>query len=205
MSEQGVVEAALYSAGKALAVEEVARTTGLAPEVVRACLAALAKAYDAAGSAIEVARIGDKWTMQIRAEYGERAQAFAPPEIARDVLRTAALIAFHQPVKQSDIVRMVGGKGYEHVRSLVDLNLVTAKPVGQTLELRTSPRFPEFFGLPATDREAMRRLLAERAGVPLEAPPKAVPAEPSEGSPQEPPDAPPEGSSTGDPSGVENA
>ena len=200
MSEQGVVEAALYSAGKALAVEEIAQTTGLAPEVVRTCLAALAKAYESAGSAIDVARIGDKWTMQIRAEYGERAQAFAPPELPRDVLRTAALIAFHQPVRQSDLVRMVGGKGYEHVRTLVDLNLVTGKPVAQTLELRTSPRFPEFFGLPATDREEMRRLLAERAGVPLEAPQKAPPAEPSEA----PAEDPPQGAAPQDPPGIEH-
>jgi len=194
VSEQGVVEAAVFSAGKALAVEEIAQTTGLAPDVVRTCLAALAKAYESAGSAIDVARIGDKWTMQIRAEYGERAQAFAPPELPTDVLRTAALIAFHQPVRQSDLVRMVGGKGYEHVRALVDLSLVTAKPVGQTLELRTSPRFPEFFGLPATDREEMRRLLAERAGVPPEAARKARPEERPDAPAEDPQQGPvPEG------------
>lgn len=180
MTEQGVVEAALFSAGKALAAEDIAQTTGLAPDVVRACLEGLSKTYEAAGSAIEVARIGEKWTMQIRAEYGERAQAFAPPELARDVLRTAALVAYHQPVKQSDIVRMVGGKAYEHVRTLVDLSLVTAKPVGQTLELRTSPRFPEFFGLPATGHEEMRRLLAERVGISPEVPKVPAPETPEE-------------------------
>ena len=184
MSEQGVVEAALYSAGKALAVEEIAQTTNLAPEAVRAALAALQSAYTDRGSAIEVARIGDKWTMQIRAEYVEKAQTFAPPEIPKDLLKTAALIAYHQPVRQSDLVRMVGSKGYEHVRALTDLNLITARPVGQTLELHTSPGFPEFFGLPTTDREGMKRLLSERAGVPLPAPtpaPKSPPApEPAE-------------------------
>ena len=187
MSEQGVVEAALFSAGKALAVEDIAQSTGLAPDVVRTCLAALEAAYGERGSAIQVARIGDRWTMQIRAEYGERAQAFAPPEIPKDVLKTAALIAYHQPVKQSDVVRMVGGKGYEHVRTLVDLGLVTARPLGQTLELRTSPGFPEFFGIPATNREEMKRLLSERAGVPQDAPPsKASPPTP-------PPEAPVQG------------
>ena len=166
MSEQGVVEAALFSAGKPLAVEEVAATTGLAPDAVRSALAGIAKAYEDRGSAIEVARIGDKWTMQIRSEYGEKAQAFAPPELPKDVLKTAALIAYHQPVKQSDLIRMVGSKGYEHVRALQDVGLVNAKPIGQTLELRTSATFPEFFGLPATGRDELRRLLGERAGVP---------------------------------------
>ncbi len=166
MTEQGVVEAAVFSAGKALAVEEIAQTTGLPPDAVREALQSLARAYDERGSAVEVARIGDKWTMQIRSSYVEKAQTFAPPEIPKDLLKTAALIAYHQPVKQSDLVRMVGSKGYEHVRALTDLNLVNGKPVGQTLELRTSPGFPEFFGLPATDREEMKRLLTERAGLP---------------------------------------
>lgn len=170
MTEQGVVEAALYSAGKALAAEEISQTTGLPVDAVRSCLAALATAYEVRGSAIEVARIGDKWTMQIRASYADKAQAFAPPEIPLDLLKTAALIAYHEPIRQSEIVRMVGSKGYEHVRSLLDRSLITTKPVGQTLELRTSPGFPEFFGLPVSDREGMRRLLAERAGTPRPAP-----------------------------------
>jgi segregation and condensation protein B len=179
MSEQGVVEAALFSAGKALGVEEIAQTTNLAPEAVRAALAALQAVYTDRGSAVEVARIGDKWTMQIRAEYVEKAQTFAPPEIPKDLLKTAALIAYHQPLRQSDLVRMVGSKGYEHVRALTDLSLVTARPIGQTLELHTSPAFPEFFGLPTTDREEMKRLLSERAGIPppaLTPPPKSSPA-----------------------------
>ena len=176
MSERGVVEAALYSAGKPLAAEEIAEATGLSADTVRSALDALAAAYGERGSAIEVARIGDKWTMQIRAEYGERAQAFAPPEVPMDLLKTAALIAYHQPVKQSELVRMVGGKAYEHVRSLTDLNLVTARPVGQTLELKTSGNFPEFFGLPTTDREEIKRLLGERAGI---RPPSPTPPEPA--------------------------
>ena len=177
MSDPGVVEAALFSAGKPLAVEEIAQTTALPPEAVRAALAGLAKTYQERGSAIEVARIGDKWTMQIRSEYGERAQAFAPPELPKDLLKTAALIAYHQPVKQSDLIRMVGSKGYEHVRALQDVGLVNAKPVGQTLELRTSATFPEFFGLPATERDEMRRLLGERAGI--SAPPPPAPVHPA--------------------------
>ncbi|MBI4416378.1 MAG: SMC-Scp complex subunit ScpB [Euryarchaeota archaeon] len=165
MSEQGVVEAALFSAGKPLAVEEIAQATGLHVEVVRASLEALAKAYDERGSAIEIARIGGKWTMQIRADYGEKAQAFAPPELAKDLLKTSALIAYYQPIKQSDLVRMVGSKAYEHVKALEQLSLITTKPVGQTLELRTGSTFLEFFGLPADDRDELKGILAERAGI----------------------------------------
>jgi len=166
VSEQGVVEAAMFSSGRPLAVEEVAQTTGLAPDAVRSALAALSQAYEERESAIEVVRIGEKWTMQIRATYGEKAHAFVPPELPKDLLKTSALIAYHQPLKQSDLVRMVGSKAYDHVKALTDHGLITTRPLGQTLELRTSASFPEFFGLPANDREEMKRLLAERTGAP---------------------------------------
>lgn len=165
MSEQGVIEAAIYSAGKPLAVEEISAATGFALDAIREALAALSKAYDERGSAIEVARIGEKWTMQIRAAYGEKAHAFAPPEIPPDLLKTVALIAYYQPMKQSELVRMVGSKAYEHVRTLQELSLISANPLGQTLELKTSSAFPEVFGLPVTDREGIKQFLAEKAGV----------------------------------------
>ncbi len=182
MSESGVVEAALFSAGKPLAAEEIAQTTGLPAEVVTSALSALSKGYEERESSIEVLRIGEKWTMQIRAAYGERAHDFIPPELPKDLLKTSALIAYHQPVKQSDLVRMVGSKAYEHVKALTDHGLITTRPVGQTLELRTSASFPEFFGLPANDREEMRRLLATRTG---------APAQPMPGTGQTTPPGPP--------------
>ena len=60
--------------------------------------------------------------------------------------------------------------------------IITANPLGQTLELQTSQHFPEFFGLPTTDREELKRVLAERAGIPPnapQAPPGTPPASPS--------------------------
>ncbi len=118
MNPRAIVEAALFSAGKALTPEELARTTRLEPDVIREHLRALSKEYTKRESAIEVAQIGTKWTMQIRSDYSERARAFAPPEIDRDLLKTAALIAYHQPLLQSDLFDMIGSKVYEHTKGL---------------------------------------------------------------------------------------
>ncbi len=188
--EKGVVEAALFSAGRVVAVEELAQTTGIAVERVRELLKSLLGEYDARGSAIEVAKVGDKWTMQIRMEYTDRAQAFAPPEISRDLLKTAALIAYHQPILQSDLFDMVGSKVYEHTQALESLNLINRRPSGRSLELTTTRYFSEFFGLRETDREGIRRILAEKAGVtftPRRPPAKPGEPEPSEGEPAVPP------------------
>src|SRR5207249_2885882 len=82
LKERGLVEAALYSAGRALTIDELARTTRLDPEAIKGHLRALAGEYTKRESALEVAQIGTKWTMQIRSEYTERAQATPADEPA---------------------------------------------------------------------------------------------------------------------------
>ena len=166
MKERALVEAALYSAGRALTIDELARTTRLDPEAIKGHLRALAGEYTKRESALEVAQIGTKWTMQIREEYSERARAFAPPEIDRDILKTVALIAYHQPILQSDLFDMIGSKVYEHTKGLEELGLISRKPSGRSFALATTRYFAEFFGLKSTDREGIRRLMAQKAGVP---------------------------------------
>ncbi len=177
MNERALVEATLYSAGKALTLDEIVRVTGLDEEAVRSHLRALAREYTRRESALEVTQIGSKWTMQIRAEFTERARVFAPPEIDRDLLKTAALIAYHQPILQSDLYDMIGEKVYEHTKALEDLKLISRKPSGHSFELTTTRYFAEFFGLKTTNREGIRKIMAERAGIPYkekpEEPPKA--------------------------------
>jgi chromosome segregation and condensation protein ScpB len=104
--------------------------------------------------------------MQIRSEFADRARAFAPPEIDRDILKTVALIAYHQPLLQSDLFDMIGSKVYEHTKALEGLGLISRKPSGRSLALTTTRYFAEFFGLKSTDREGIRKLMAQKAGVP---------------------------------------
>jgi segregation and condensation protein B len=163
--EKALVEAALYSSGSALTLEAIARTTGLDEGKAKDLLRKLAKDYDARESALEVARIGTKWAMQIRSEYSEPARTFAPPEIDRDLLKTAALIAYHQPLLQSDLFDMIGSKVYEHTQALESLGLIARKASGRSLALTTTRHFVEFFGIKATDREGIRKFMAKKAGI----------------------------------------
>lgn len=164
-AEKGMVEAALYSAGRTLDLAELAEVTRLPPKTIEGHLESLASEYDARGSALEIARVGPKWTMQIRFDFAEWAQRFAAPELSRDLLKTVALIAYHQPILQSDLSDMIGWRVYEHTQALERLGLILRKPKGRSLELTTSQSFPDFFGLRATDREGIRKIMAEKAGV----------------------------------------
>ncbi len=135
---------------------------------VRRMLTLLAQEYNERESAIEVARRGRRWILQVRGEYQRETADMAPATLPPGVLKTAALIAYQQPVKQSHLATLVGYRAYDHVRRLRERGLIAARPQGRTLLLSTTGRFPEFFGLDVRDREDLRRLMASRvvAGAP---------------------------------------
>jgi segregation and condensation protein B len=153
---------------------------------VTKALRRLASDYRRRNTSLEVVKVGSRWTMQVRTEYTPTARSVATPEVDPKYLRTLALIAYHQPVLQSDLQQMMGPKVYDHVRELKGLGLVNARRRGATLELTTTQRFPEYFGIASAKREDIKRFMAERAGIELE--PPAPPAGEAGGAP-EPEDA----------------
>jgi segregation and condensation protein B len=175
MKTTHIVEAALFSAGKPLSIEEIATQTNLSPDAVKEACKALQKEYEGRDSVLEVGKAGAKWAMQVRPQASEPATKFAPPEIPSKLLKTLALIAYHQPMKQSELVDMIGTKVYDHVPELVERGLVKAREEGVTKILVTTALFPEYFGLDAEDREQVRATMAKLVGLP---PPPKKTAEP---------------------------
>ncbi|MFQ6012878.1 MAG: SMC-Scp complex subunit ScpB [Thermoplasmata archaeon] len=166
MRKQGLLEAVLFLTSQALTERQLAEATGMTVSTVRRLLTLLAREYRERESAIEVARRGRRWILQVREEYRQETSDMAPATLPQGVLKTAALIAYHQPVKQSHLAALVGYRAYDHVRRLRDRGLIAARPHGRTLLLHTTGKFPEFFGLDVRSREDLRRLMASRAGEP---------------------------------------
>lgn len=167
-----IVEAALFSAGKPMLEEEIAQAARLELDAVKQALRDLQKEYAQRDGALEVGRAGAKWAMQIRTEFAERAKHLAAMEIPPKVLRTLALIAFHQPIKQSGLKDMVGSVVYEHVHELHERGMIAARQDGITKSLTTTDRFLEYFGIDATDRDGIRQFLAKKVGIVLPSKPE---------------------------------
>jgi segregation and condensation protein B len=88
-------------------------------------------------------------------------------EIPIKLVKTLALIAYHQPILQSDLKEMVGDKVYDHIRELHERGLVKKRVHERSHMLLTSERFPEYFGIPSSDREAIKHFLADKVGLKL--------------------------------------
>ncbi|MBI0582837.1 MAG: SMC-Scp complex subunit ScpB [Methanomassiliicoccus sp.] len=161
-----IVETVLFSSSQPVKVSDMEVQTQLEAAVVRRALKKLQQEYDERGSAMEVAKTGAGYCLIVREQYRPFGRQFAPKEVPDEVLRTAAMIAYHQPILQSDLARSLGSRVYDDVRTLHQLGLVTAKKKGQTFLLTTTKRFCEYFGIEGTSKTAVKKWMEERSRAP---------------------------------------
>ena len=157
MDARGAVEAALFASARGLRVIDIANQTGLSEEEVRVSLKKLAVEYEKMGSAVKVVKIDSEYMFQLKEEYAKYTEKFTETEISKGVQRTAAVIAYHQPVLQSELFRTLGARVYDDVRKLIEMDLVHGKQKGQTLELTTTKRFTDHYGIEGTSKADIKK------------------------------------------------
>lgn len=155
------MEAVLFAASQPLRAADIADICGISPESVRKEIRRLDKEYEERGTAFEIAKIGQRYSLQLRKEYNQYALPFADLEMSPEVLKTASIIAYNQPILQSDLVKMLGSGVYERVKALRQMGLVTGKHVGQSLLLSTTREFSEKFGL-GTKKEEIKEWMESK-------------------------------------------
>jgi segregation and condensation protein B len=160
------LEAVLFAAGKPLSVKELTDALDAGDfRPVQVALKRLIRTYDARQTALEVRHVGDRYALQLRPEFVAGARAMTPVDMAPRTLKALTLIAYHQPILQSLLVKMLGEAAYEEVDRLRGLGLIRAEPKGATLELWTTKSFAEYFGIASTKPEEIRLFLETKLGV----------------------------------------
>ena len=167
VKEKRLVESVLFSASKPVSVSEIMNATALSRKKVKDTLAELIQDYNIkrkSETSMEVVKAGDKYAMQLKEKFSDQQIKIATPEIDSELLKTLTLIAFHQPLKQSNLRRMIGQKTYEQVQKLVSHKLVSARSYKSTLMLSTTKLFPEYFGIDSTNPEDIKNFLMQKVG-----------------------------------------
>ncbi len=159
-----IVEAILFSSDRPLRVGEIAKVTSLSSVEISKAMKKLRKEYEERDGAIEIARIGNKYVMQLRSEYVEYGYAMGKKEMRDDVLKTLAIIAYYQPITQSKLREIIGTKVYAHIDELKKRGFVYGKRTGRTIVLRTTKRFNEYFGIDASKPQDIKKFFEEKMG-----------------------------------------
>lgn len=158
------VEAALYSSGRPLDADQLAKAAGTVSARKAVMIARdIAKIVNSSMRAVEVVEYpGPRFAMQLRADFTQVARKFATrPLLSKAALRTLSFIAYFQPITSSELVQKRSSSVYEHLHELQDVGFLVWERQGRSRVFRTTPRFADYFGL-STDVSVMKKQLETR-------------------------------------------
>ena len=159
-----VLEAILFGSGRSMSLEELSEILGEPKGVILVGLTELRKAFeDRQGSALQLTDVSGRWILEVRPELSSSLPETFRADIPQRLLPAAALIAYHQPMAQSQLVDMLGQRAYEHVRDLSERGLVDRRREGLTRRLTTTRRFAEYFGCPEVEFRKVRAWFRQEA------------------------------------------
>ena len=162
---RNLIEGALYAAGRPLDVEELSTKLEIPKKEVEELVRVVAFDYLDREGALIVAQIGEKYQMQLRPELTETVSKFAKGgAIAERYLRTLTVIALKQPILKSTVIKLRGSGAYEHVKYLLDNDLISAEKKGRSAELTTTDKYADMFGLPK-NKEELKRMMVSQLGL----------------------------------------
>ncbi|MFL6491042.1 MAG: SMC-Scp complex subunit ScpB [Nitrososphaera sp.] len=144
------IEAALYSAGRPLSLDELIKASGTnSKEKTHRIINDLARKVKSTFRAIEIAQLEDgKYVFQLRPEYTPLVRKFAQhPLLPSGALKTLSYIAYEQPVTSKRLVQIRGSQVYPHIKVLEQMQFVEHENLGRLKVYRTTPKFQNYFGI----------------------------------------------------------
>lgn len=103
--------------------------------------------YSAREGALEIDD-EDGYIIQVKEDYIDIVELLCPVDLKPAVLRTLSVIALKEPIRQSDL-KELRSNAYEHIQELLDKGLITRTKDknGRSFNIKTSPKFAEYFKL----------------------------------------------------------
>ena len=158
------VEAALYSAGRPLRIEDLIRASGTESRTKTIeIIEDIMKKTKSSFRALEVAILPDKtYVFQLKPEYSSTVKRYASkPILPNATLKTLSYIAYMQPISSKQLVETRGSGVYAHLKELRQLDFINHQNVGRLKIYTTTEKFQKYFGIQGDVEDLKQRLFSK--------------------------------------------
>ena len=101
------------------------------------------------------------WKLTLKAKYLGVVQGLgADTELTKGALDVLAIIAYKEPMLQSEIIHSLGTGSYDHIKMLLEAGFITKQPKGRSFTLKLADNFYKYFEM--TEKDS-KRMLSEIA------------------------------------------
>jgi len=158
------IEAALYSSGRPLKIEELIKASGTESRTkTQECLDNIMKRAKSAFKAIEIVMLPDgSYVFQLKPEYSSTIKRYASkPILPNATLKTLSYIAYMQPISSKQLVETRGSGVYSHLKELKQLDFISHQNVGRLKIYNTTEKFQKYFGIQGDVENLKQRLFSK--------------------------------------------
>ncbi len=151
MSElKNQIESLLFSAGKRMTVEELARLCKEENlDAIRAAIDILRQELDEKQSSLMLVEEGGAYKLTVREKYIQMVKkVVTTPELPKSIMETLAVVAYKAPVLQSQVIKIRTNKAYRHLEELEELGYITREKKGRSKMIKLTPKFFDYFDVP---------------------------------------------------------
>ena len=154
-----LLEAVLFTTNDPLTLEKLSKYVKSNKDRIQEMLKILRERYEKNDSGISLSEMGG-YRLVVKSEFLQFvADLTLHADLSRGLLRVLAIIAYHEPIKQSYIVKVIGNRTYEYVKDLLARGLISVEKKSRTKILTTTPQFEEYFG---AKKEALKKAAEEK-------------------------------------------
>lgn len=145
---KSVVEAALYMANEPISIKDMAKMFSTDEEKVKEVVETFKKELESSEHGIYLLETPRGYQIRVKPRLDPLVRKLTPyKDLSRGLLRVLALVAYKQPITQSEIVKVIGNRTYEYVKTLEGKGLIKTIKQGRTKALIATKEFANYFGL----------------------------------------------------------
>jgi len=146
MEKLALLEAMLFTTNEPLSIEEMQKILKIRKDSIEKMIKELKEKYEKNEHGIYLSDTRG-YKLNVKNEYLTQVSHLTPhADLSRGLLRVLSIIAYHEPIKQADIVKVVGNRTYEYTKELEERGLVVSEKKHRTKILKTTPHFESYFG-----------------------------------------------------------
>ena len=150
------IEALLFASGRKMTLDELKMHLNVSSsQTIRDAFTELQKEYEQRESPVMLVEEGDSWKLTTREKYLTMVRKINPnTELTKTMMETLAVIAWKQPITQSEVIAIRTNKAYEHIGALERMGFLVKEKYGRTYMLKLTEKFYTYFDL--RDAQAAR-------------------------------------------------
>ncbi len=153
------IEALIFSFGEGISIDEIKRRTNADELIIKRIINKLNKEYDERESAFFIETEGNKYLMKLRPDLLSVIKDTVKIEMKKGTLMTLSVIALHDKMKQSDLIKMRGNIAYKHVKELIEKGLIEPYFADGKKHLKLTEAFFNYFDIEKNEFKELKQEL----------------------------------------------